>query len=45
MAKKGLDNDLKFDWITKKLPKEIKFEEDGEKQTDYKEKLKALFNS
>jgi hypothetical protein len=38
---------LKFDWTVKNIPKQVKFEEgkdeDKEKETDYKEKLKALF--
>lgn len=40
-----MENDLKFDWTIKNIPKEVKFEEgkDEEKEPDYKEKLKALF--
>jgi len=43
MSKKGYENDLKFDWIKKKLPKEIKYEEGDEEETDYKARLKAVF--
>lgn len=45
LDKKGLKNDLNFDWISKKLTKEIKYEEGEEKEPDYKEKLKALFKA
>ena len=45
LKKKGLENDSKFDWLTKKnkLPKQIEFAEaEEEKEQDYKDKLKKL---
>jgi RNAse (barnase) inhibitor barstar len=43
LAKKGLEVDGKFDWITKKakIPQEIEFEEQ-EEEPDYKKKLKDI---
>jgi serine/threonine protein kinase len=45
ISKKGLEYDLKFDWITKKskMPKEIGYEDEEAEETDYKKKLKDLF--
>jgi len=41
MHKKGYSNDLKFDWIVKKIAKPIVFVGEDEK-TDYKAQLKEM---
>lgn len=46
ITKKGMEYDLKFDWIVRKskIPKEIGYEQEDNEDVDYKKKLKQLFN-
>jgi hypothetical protein len=46
ISKKGFEYDLKFDWITKKskIPRDIGYEDPDDEETDYKKRLKDLFN-
>jgi len=48
LSKKGLEYDLKFQWIKSGkngIPPEIGNEEPDDKETDFKEKLKNLLKS